>query len=223
MRPTHVRRPRTGLGENMAPTPNGHVSAPPPPPVGRRVFHLIAATCTTLLSLAIPQHPYLFLIGAGALLALAMEASRFRVGPLNRLFMLVFAPIMKQSEVSEISGATWFLIAAFFTFFFYGPEIALPVLLFVAVGDPAAALVGSHFPGPRFWGKSPSGIVAFVAAALGVWAIVCAAGYGNWSWAVVVTAVAAALVEFAPTPIDDNLTVPLIGGAVMTLALSLGL
>ena len=195
----------------------------PPPPLGRRVFHLVAATVTTLLSLAIPEQPYLFLIGSGALLALVMEASRLRVGLLNRLFMLVFAPILKQSEVSEISGATWFLIAAFFTFFFYGPEIALPVLLFVAAGDPAAALVGSRCPGPRYWGKSPGGIVAFVAAALGVWAIVCAAGYGQWSWAVVLAAVVAAAVEFTPTPIDDNLTVPLIGGAVLTAALAVGL
>ena len=200
-------------------------SHPPdsPPPLGRRIFHLVAATCTTLLSLAIPEHPYLLLIGGGALFALATEVSRLRSPRLNALYMAVFGPILKQSESAEITGATWFLIAAFFTFFFYGPEIALPVLLFVAIGDPAAALVGSYSPGPRFWGKSPSGIVAFIAAALGVWAVVCAAGYGQWSWAIVVAAAIAAAVEFSPTPIDDNLTVPLIGGAVMTAALAAGL
>lgn len=196
---------------------------PPPPPLGRRIFHLVAASGTTLLSLAIPEHPYMFLIGSGALLALAMEASRLRSPRLNGLYMSVFGPILKQSESAEITGATWFLIAAFFTFFFYGAEIALPVLLFVAIGDPAAALVGSRFPGPRFWEKSPGGIVAFIAAGLGVWAIICAAGYGQWSWAIVVAAAIAAAVEFAPTPIDDNLTVPLIGGAVMTAALAAGL
>ncbi|MXZ90570.1 MAG: hypothetical protein F4W95_13020 [Chloroflexi bacterium] len=196
---------------------------PPPPPVGRRIFHLLAASGTTLMSLVIPEHPYILLIGGGALLALGMEASRFRVGVFNRLFMLVFAPILKQSEVSEVSGATWFLIAAFFTFYFYGPEVALPVLLFVAVGDPAAALVGTHLPGPRFWGKSPSGGVAFVVAALAIWAVLCALGFGEWSSAVIIAAVIASLVELSPLPVDDNLTVPLIAGAVMTLAISLGL
>ena len=191
--------------------------------MGRRIFHLVAASGTTFLSLAIPEHPYMYFIGSGALLALAMEASRLRSPRLNGLYMSVFGPILKQSESAEITGATWFLIAAFFTFFFYGAEIALPVLLFVAIGDPAAALVGSRFPGPRFWQKSPSGIVAFIAAGLGVWAIICAVGYGQWSWAIVVTAAIAAAVEFAPTPIDDNLTVPLIGGAVMTAALAAGL
>ena len=206
-----------------APSPAGPPDPPPAPPVGRRIFHLLGASATTLLSLAIPEHPYMLLIGAGALFALAMEASRFRVGPLNRLFMLVFSRILKDSEVSEISGATWFLIAAFFTFFFYGPEVALPCLLFVAVGDPAAALIGSRLPGPRYWGKSPGGIIAFVAVALAAWAIVCATGFGSWSLAVVIAAVVASLVEFVPAPVDDNLYVPLIGGAVMTLALALGL
>ena len=191
--------------------------------VGRRVFHLIAASSTALLSLAIPEHPYMLLIGGGALLSLAMEASRLRVGWMNWLFMLLFAPILKRSEVAEISGATWFLIAAFFTFYFYGPAVALPTLLFVAVGDPAAALVGTHFPGPRIRGKSPSGGVAFVAAALAVWAAVCAFGFGEWSWAAIIAAVVAALVELAPLPVDDNLTVPLIAGAVMTLAITAGL
>lgn len=191
--------------------------------MGRRIFHLVAASGTTLLSLAIPEHPYMFLIGSGALLALAMEASRLRSPRLNALYMAVFGPILKQSESAEITGATWFLIAAFFTFFFYGPEIALPVLLFVAIGDPAAALVGARFPGPRFWGKSPGGGFAFVAAALAVWAIICAPGYGQWSLAVIVAAVVAALVELAPLPVDDNLTVPLLAGAAMTLALAAGL
>ena len=195
----------------------------PPPPVGRRVFHLIAASSTALLSLAMAQHAYMLLIGGGALLALAVEASRLRSPRLNRLYLAVFGPILKQSESAEITGATWFLIAAFFTFFFYGPAVALPVLLFVAIGDPAAALVGSRCPGPRFRGKSPGGMVAFAAAALAVWAIVCAAGYGQWSWAIVITAVVAAAVEFTPTPIDDNMTVPLIGGAVMTAATAAGL
>ena len=195
----------------------------PPPPVGRRIFHLIAASSTALLSLAMTQHAYMLLIGGGALLALAIEVSRLRSPRLNGLYLTVFGPILKQSESAEITGATWFLIAAFFTFFFYGPEIALPALLFVAIGDPVAALVGSRCPGPRFWGKSPGGIVAFVAAALGVWAIVCAVGYGQWSWAIVIAAVVAAAVEFTPTPIDDNLTVPLIAGAVMTAASAAGL
>ena len=60
-------------------------------------------------------------------------------------------------------------------------------------------------------------------AALTVWAVVSALGYGQWTWAVVATAFVAAAVELAPIPVDDNLTIPLIAGAIMTLLTLAGL
>ena len=195
-------------------------AAPPPspPPARRRVFHLVAASATTLLALVIPQPAYLTLIGGGALLALALDSARPRVPALNRLFIRIFGPMLKPAEVTEISGATWFLIAAFFAFYFYGAAVAVPALLFIAVGDPVAALVGGRSPGPRWRGKSPVGGLGFIAAALGAWAALSALGPGGWSWGIVIGVIVAAAVELAPIPLDDNLTVPLIAGGAMTLA-----
>ena len=195
---------------------------PAPVPVGRRIFHLIAASATTLLALVMPEPAYMLLIGAAALLGLVLDTSRPRLDWLNRLFLGIFRPILKGAETTEITGATWFLVAAFFAFYFYGPGVAIPVLMFLAVGDPTAALVGTRFPGPRFWGKSPAGALAFVAASLAVWAVLVALGFGAWSWAIVAAAAVAAIVEMLPLPADDNLTVPLIAGAFMTLAYSAG-
>ena len=163
------------------------------------------------------------LVGGGALLSLAVDVGRQRASFLNRVYTGTFRSILKPAEATDITGATYLLIAIFFAFYFFGIEVALPVLMFVAVGDPAAALVGPHCPGPRVWGKSPLGILAFVAASMAVWAILVAVGFGVWSWAVVITAVVAAVVEFAPLPLDDNLTVPLIAGGLMTLFVSAGL
>ena len=191
--------------------------SPAPPPVRRRVFHLIAASATTLLALAIPPPAYLTLIGAGALLALALDSARPRAPALNRLFLRIFGSMLKPAEVTEISGATWFLIAAFFAFHFYGPAVAVPALLFIAVGDPAAAIVGVRSPGPRWWGKSPVGGLGFITAALAAWAALCALGLGAWSWGIIAGAIIAAAVELAPIPLDDNLTVPLISGGAITL------
>ena len=192
-------------------------------PVGRRVFHLIAASCTTLLALAIPEPAYMTLVGGGALLSLAVDVGRQRAGFFNRVYLGIFRSILKPAEAADITGATYLLIAAFFAFYFFGMEVAVPVLMFVAVGDPAAALIGSRCPGLRIWGKSPVGILAFVAASLAIWAILVAAGFGAWSWAVAITAVVAAAVEFAPLPLDDNLTVPLVAGGFMVLLRFAGL
>ena len=157
------------------------------------------------------------LLGGGALLALALEEGRRRARWLNRIFMALFEPILKPAEATEISGATWFLIAAFFAFYFYGPTIAVPALLFVAVGDPTAALVGMRAPGPRLWGKSPVGTLAFIVAGLAVWAVLTALGFGGWSAMIIAGVIVAAVVELLPIPLDDNLTVPLLAGGVMML------
>ncbi len=194
-----------------------------PPPAWRRLFHFVAASATTLLAFAIPEPQYMAILGGGALLSLALETGRFRVGWLNHFFLRVFAPILKTSETAELTGATYFLIAAFFAFYFFGLDVAIPVLLFVSVGDPVAALVGMRAPGPRLWRKSPVGSAAFVVAALAIWAVVSALGYGQWTWAVVATACVAAAVELAPIPVDDNLTIPLLAGAIMTLLTLAGL
>lgn len=194
-----------------------------PIPVGRRVFHLVAASCTTLLALVIPEPAYMTLVGSGALFSLAVDVGRQRAGFFNRAYMGIFGSILKPAEATDITGATYLLIAIFFAFYFFGMDVALPVLMFIAVGDPVAALVGTRCPGPRVWGKSPVGSLAFIAASMAVWAILVSGGFGVWSWAVAVTAIVAAAVEFAPLPLDDNLTVPLIAGGFMVVARAAGL
>ena len=169
-------------------------------PAGRRVFHLVAASCTTLY-------------GSGHAGAGLHDPGRRRRSPLacggrrspTRRFLqprlpAVFRSILKPAEATEITGATWLLIAAFFAFYFFGMEVALPVLMFVAVGDPGRGADRARCPRSEDSGaKSPLGILAFVAASLAVWAILVAAGFGGWSWAVVITACFAAAVEFVAT------------------------
>ena len=202
----------------MNPRPNAA-----PPSVWRRIFHFFAASVTALLALVVPLHEYMLIIGGLALLSLAVDTGRLRMGAMNRFLLRIFNPLLKTAEEGEITGATYVLIAAFFAFYFYGAQVAIPVLLFLAVGDPVSALVGMRSPGPKFWGKSPVGSVAFVAVSLIAWAILVALGYGAWSWAIVITAFIAAGVEFMPTPVDDNLTIPMVSGAHLLLMRNLGL
>ena len=44
-----------------------------------------------------------------------------------------------------------------------------------------------------------------------------AAGLADWTWAIVAAAAFAAAVEITPIPVDDNLTIPLLSGAFLTL------
>ena len=67
------------------------------------------------------------------------------------------------------------------------------------------------------YGKSPGGTAAFVGVSMLVVLTLSLAGVVDYHWGMLAGAIVAALVELAPIPVDDNLTIPLAGGAVIQL------
>ena len=185
------------------------------PPVWRRLFHLIAGSSIPIAGIIVASPHMVMVLAALSGSALALDLVRFRVDWLNRYFLRWLAPLLKGSEKSRITGATYLLIAALAVFWLFDSTIAVASLLFLSLGDPAAALVGRPMPGPRIWGKSPGGTAAFLAVSLAVVGVLAATGVIEYHWGLLVGAAVAALVELASLPPDDNLTVPLISGAAM--------
>ncbi len=151
------------------------------------------------------------LSGAG----LGLDLLRFRIEWLNRQFLHWLSPLLKSDEGRRLTGATYMLIGALLTFLLFGKEVAIPAFLFLSLGDPAAAVVGRRTPGPRIFGKSPGGTVAFVALGLVAVGVLTGSGAVEYHWGMLVGAVIAGLVELTPGYPDDNLTIPLIAGASM--------
>ena len=185
------------------------------PPVWRRLFHLIAGSSIPIAGIIVVSPHMVMVLAALSGSALALDLVRFRLGWLNRYFLRWLAPLLKGSEERRITGATYLLIAALAVFWLFDSTIAVASLLFLSLGDPAAALVGRPMPGPRIWGKSPGGTAAFLAVSLAVVGVLAATGVIEYHWGLLVGAAVAALVELASLPPDDNLTVPLISGSAM--------
>ena len=144
-----------------------------------------------------------------------MDLARFQVGWLNRQFLRWLAPLLKGDEGQHITGATYMVIAGLAAFLLFDAPVAVASLLFLSLGDPAAALVGRMTPGPRVFGKSPGGTGAFLVVSLAVVGVLAASGTVDYHWGLVVGAAVAALVELVPLPPDDNFTIPLVSGAAM--------
>ena len=152
-----------------------------------------------------------------ALFSLGLDLVRFRMAGLNRLFLRWLAPLLKHDEDRKITGASYMLAAALIAFLIFDRQVAVLALLFLALGDPAAALVGSSMPGPRLLGKSPGGTVAFAGVSMLVVLALSLSGRVDYHWGMLVGGLVAALVELAPLPVDDNLTIPLASGGAMQL------
>ncbi|MCH8745369.1 MAG: hypothetical protein IIB31_06955 [Chloroflexi bacterium] len=183
------------------------------------MFHIGAGSILPVAGIFVPWMAIVIGSGLVTLTSLSLDLARFRMPYLNRLFLRWLAPFLKNDETFKITGATYLLIATFLCFLAFDQTIAVTALLFLALGDPVAGLVGGRMPGPRVLGKSPGGAAAFVLVSLAVVAVLIASGVVQYHWALVAGAVIAALVELAPIPVDDNLTIPLVSGLFMNLLL----
>ena len=153
--------------------------------------------------------------GAGLGVTVALEIARRRSQRFNRWFVRRFSVLLKESESKAVLGSTWMLVSAFFVFFIFGREAAIAALLFIAVGDPIAGIVGRRYGRLRVGRKTLEGTAAFALGAGAVGCALAAGGLGMPYWVALTGAAVAAIVELAPTPLDDNLTVPPASAAVM--------
>jgi glycerol-3-phosphate acyltransferase PlsY len=190
------------------------------PPIWRRLFHLTFGSIVPVVGIFTSWPFIISAVGILAVTALALDLARFRSATLNRLFLRWLQPLLKINEDSRITGATYMMVAAFFAFLLFDQIVAVTALLFLSIGDPLAALVGRRMAGPRIFGKSPLGTVAFVGVSGLVIAALVSGGVITYHWGLAAGAVVAGLVELAPLPLDDNLTIPLISGAVMHLLMT---
>ncbi len=184
--------------------------------VERRLFHMVAGSLFPLLALVLPQWVIILLVATGTGASIVLEVSRRRSRRVNDWFTRWFSVLLKESESSQTLGSTYLLAATLLAFLLFDRDVAVLALLFLAVGDPLAALVGERYGRARIRKKSVEGSLAFVAGAALVGWVLIAGGLDISLWVVMSGAAVAALVELMSLPPDDNITVPLVAGAVMT-------
>ena len=186
-----------------------------PPPVWRRLFHLTAGSSIPVAGIFVPDLLMVLALAALAAGGLGLDLARVRVEGLNRIFLRWLAPLLKSDEGRRITGATYMAIAALVVFLVFDRPVAVAALLFMSLGDPAAALVGRRMPGLRIFGKSPVGTAAFIAVSWAVAGLLVGSGVVDYHWGLMAGAVAAGLAELAPLPVDDNITVPIAAATAM--------
>ena len=186
-----------------------------PPPIWRRIFHIAAGSSIPVAGIFFVPGAMVVALAVLSAGALGLDLVRFRVGWLNRQFLRWLAPLLKEGEGHRITGATYMVVASLTVFLLFDAPMAVASLLFLSLGDPAAALVGLITPGPRVSGKSPGGTVAFLVVSLAVVGLLTASGAVDYHWGLLAGAAVAALVELAPLPVDDNFTIPVVSGAAM--------
>ena len=199
----------------MATTIRPTTGATAAPPIWRRLFHVGAGSSIPLLAIFVGADVMVIVLATLAGLAVLVEIARLRAPGLNGVLVRWLKPLLKDTETRRLTGATYIAFSALVAFLVFDESVAIVALFFLSVGDPVAAIVGSRVGGVRIWGKSPVGSVAFFVVALASAGALHGAGQVSWHGGLAVGAAVAALVELTPLFIDDNVTIPLAGGAAM--------
>ncbi|MCL5074171.1 MAG: hypothetical protein M1136_00755 [Chloroflexi bacterium] len=185
--------------------------------IWRKLFHLCGGSFFPIFAFVLPKEVLLVLLTLVTILFLGLDIVRFAFLDLNHWLFRHLAPLFREREHSQLTGSTYLLLSSLATFLLFERDIAIVALLFLAVGDPLAALVGEQMGRGGVLDKSLEGSLAYFLSSLALGVALARLGLFLSVPMVFAGAAAAALMEVLPLPTNDNLTIPLVSAATMAL------
>ncbi len=185
--------------------------------VRRGLFHSLATSLFPLSAFFLSRA--VFLIGAASILValLLLEVIRLRFATVNRWFILLFRPVMREREFAALAASIYISLSALVTFLLFEREVAIVAMCFLAAGDPLSGIVGGRFGKMRILNKSVEGHLTCFVSSLAVGLLLGWLILDISPVVVLVGAFSAAFIQAVPLPLNDNLTIPLFSGLCMSL------
>ncbi|MCX7795118.1 MAG: glycerol-3-phosphate acyltransferase [bacterium] len=190
-----------------------------------RVFIRPAGMSFFFLSMAISRRALITLIGLVLLASFIADSLRIlhkRTGDLLSSEISKGFRVYKAKEKKRISSITTFLLGVLLTFLLFKESIAIASLSFLVFGDMMAKIVGINY-GKRVIFNSEA--KKTLEGLMGFFSISISSAYFLWLantlplWIGVIGAIVASIVEVFPFPVDDNVSIPVVSGAVMSFLL----
>ena len=181
----------------------------------RKLWHLVSGlVIIAVLMLTYPSKVVVIIILAVFSAALLiLDILRFASSRVDRFFWSYLGFLTTEKERRGPNTSFYYATSLLVCVLIYSPKITMGAIVCLAVGDPAAGISGRMIGKHRIRGKSIEGALVNFLICFGLIRIlvpsllVAAAG-----------ALAGALIELLPIPrLDDNITVPIFSGLVMTL------
>lgn len=148
-----------------------------------------------------------------SLIAVLFDLSRFKGWRLWHLTSRLMGPIIRDHEFKGgFTGATYILTTSTLSIFLFPKTIAIAAMVFIIIGDTAAALIGRIYGKHRLVkGKSIEGSLACLLSLVGATFLI----PGLPLWAGFAGAFAGTAAEAFSGRLDDNFTVQIVSGLVM--------
>lgn len=183
----------------------------------RGLFHICGGLFFPVVALFLPRIGLLIFLGVVTFVFLAFDLIRFKVPAIKRLVFWIFKPLMREKEASSLTGASYLLVASLIVFVVFTRDIAVLSLCFLAVGDAVAGIVGKKMGKRRLLSKTLEGDMACFISCVLMGSVLHYAVIDVPLLTILVGSASAAIIEAIPLRINDNLTMPLFAGLMMTI------
>jgi dolichol kinase len=179
--------------------------------IRRKIVHLLGLAIPIGYSLA-SKETALTVILCFFLAFLSVDLLRlFHRGTAFLFERFIYAKVMREREKSTFMGSTYYLFSSLLTVLLFPKPIAIASILILILSDTFAALVGRGIGRVPIFRKTLEGSLAFFLSALVI--VFVYPGVDRFSG--VIGALGATVIELLPVPLDDNLTIPFVAGAIM--------
>ncbi len=147
---------------------------------------------------------------------LLIEFFRFTIPLLNKRLIITFGYLFKETEKKRLFTTTTFLFSFLITVLLFRKDIAITAMLFSIFGDAASAIVGVHGK-KKIFDKSIEGSLAFLVTCLAIGLALTLTKIHLAPAVFILGAFSATIIELLPLHVDDNLTISLTAGVVMSV------
>jgi len=191
-----------------------------------RIFARSLAMLVIFLGLFISKEAVLLVVGSLLFLFFAIDVLRMTIPRLETVLhgeVLKDVKLLQEQEKGTISSYTIFLLGVFLSLLLFRPPVTYATLGFLSIGGMTARIVDINYGKTRLFKKSKTTLQASLAF-LGVCLSV---AYFLWIakilslWIGLIGACVATLAEIFPSQLDDDLSVPVVSGAIMEFVLRL--
>ncbi len=184
----------------------------------RKSVHLFAMSIP-IGYLIVPKTPALLILALCSFGAILLDLLKYYDKGFRKTFYGIFGKMLRSREIKRFTASTYILGAGLLCAFAYEKWIMITVMIFIILGDLAAAIFGKRF-GKHFTigKKTLEGSIAFFIVAYFGSIIMKLTVLNIAPWpALFMGALTATVIESLPLGIDDNFSVPVLTGLLLQL------
>lgn len=186
----------------------------------RKAIHLFSSVIP-LSYFFLDRKLLLYILGSIFITMVFIDILRFKTGFVREYYHRFLGDILRDHETKSdrfyFTGGTYIILAFLLCILIFEKNVAILSMLIIVFCDTAAAITGRLYGKNHIGSKTIEGSIAFFITGLIIFILVLRPDNINIFITGVISLLLTTVFELIPVKIDDNITIPLVFGIIISL------